>query len=148
MRTISFAEAMNEALQEEMRRDPSVYLMGLGLHLSSKGPGLTSGLLEEFGGQRVRSIPISEPAVAGSCVGAALAGMRPVAYFSLADFVICALDEILCKAGDWAQLNKVYAHHWQMAGPEGAIITEVANCHCNGSVRHQDKAINDHFLGK
>jgi len=101
MRTISYAEAMNEALREEMRRDPSVYLMGLGLHLSPEGPGLTSGLLEEFGEQRVRSVPISEPAVAGACVGAALAGMRPIAYFSLADFVICALDEILGKAGKW-----------------------------------------------
>jgi pyruvate dehydrogenase E1 component beta subunit len=101
MRTISYAEAMNEALQEEMRRDPSVYLMGLGLHMSSQGPGLTSGLLEEFGAERVRGIPISEPAIAGACVGAALAGMRPVAYFSLADFVICALDEILGKAGKW-----------------------------------------------
>ncbi|MDP6523273.1 MAG: hypothetical protein QGH15_03535 [Kiritimatiellia bacterium] len=56
--------------------------------------------------------------------------------------------EVFCKAGDWAQLSKVYTHHWQLAGPEGAIITEVANCHCNGSVRHQDKAINDNFLGK
>ncbi len=101
MRTISFAEAMNEALREEMQRDPSVFLMGLGLHLPAKGPGLTSGLLEEFGEQRVRSIPISEPAIAGACVGAALAGMRPVAYFSLADFVMCALDEILGKAGKW-----------------------------------------------
>jgi pyruvate dehydrogenase E1 component beta subunit len=101
MRTISYAEAMNEALREEMRRDPSVYLMGLGLHLPAKGPGLTSGLLEEFGEERVRGIPISEPAIAGACVGAALAGMRPVAYFSLADFVICALDEILGKAGKW-----------------------------------------------
>jgi pyruvate dehydrogenase E1 component beta subunit len=101
MRTISFVEAMNEALREEMRRDPSVYVMGLGLNLSSKGPSITGGLLEEFGERRVRSIPISEPAVAGSCVGAALAGMRPVASFSLADFVICALDEILGKAGKW-----------------------------------------------
>jgi pyruvate dehydrogenase E1 component beta subunit len=101
MRNISFAEALNEGLREEMRRDPSVYLLGLGVHQSVKGPGLNTGLMEEFGEMRVRSTPLSEPAVAGSCVGAALAGMRPVAYFSLADFVFCALDEILCKAGKW-----------------------------------------------
>ena len=59
MRTISFAEAMNEALLEEMRRDPSVFILGLGLHMSSKPPSMTAGLLEEFGEQRVRSIPIS-----------------------------------------------------------------------------------------
>ncbi len=40
------------------------------------------------------------------------------------------------------------AHHWQMAGPEGAIINETANCHCNPGVRHLDKGINDHFLGQ
>ena len=101
MRTISFTEAMNEALLEEMRRDPSVFILGLGLHMTSKAPSMTAGLLEEFGEQRVRSIPISEPAIAGACVGAALAGMRPIAYFSLADFVMCALDEILGKAGKW-----------------------------------------------
>ena len=55
-------------------------------------------------------------------------------------------NQLLCKAGDWAQLNKVYAHHWQKAGPDGAIITEVANSHCNAGVRHQDKGINAHFL--
>jgi len=115
VRTISFVEAMNEALREEMRRDPSVYVMGLGLNLSPKGPSITGGLLEEFGERRVRSIPISEPAVAGSCVGAALAGMRPVASFSLADFVFCALDEILCKAGKWR-----YTH-----GAEGGMKVPV-----------------------
>src|SRR4030042_5028074 len=114
MRTLSFVEAMNEALREEMRRDPSVYVMGLGLNLSTKGPSITGGLREEFGARRVRSIPISEPAVAGSCVGAALAGMRPVASFSLTDFVFCALDEILCKAAKWR-----YTHGAEggMSGP-------------------------------
>lgn len=115
MRTISFMEAMNEALREEMRRDPSVYILGLGLHLSGKGPSLTAGLLEEFGRQRVRSTPLSEAAIAGSCVGAALAGMRPVASLALTDFVFCALDEILCKAGKWR-----YTH-----GAEGGMTVPV-----------------------
>ena len=105
MRTISFVEAMNEALREEMSRDPSVYVLGFGLHLSSKGPSIMAGLLEEFGSQRIRSTPLSEPAIAGSCVGAALAGMRPVANLGLSDFVFCALDEILCKAGKWRYMH-------------------------------------------
>ena len=98
MRSISFAEAVNEGLREEMRRDPAVYLLGMGVHWGRKEP---SPLLEEFGAARVRSTPLSEPAIAGSCVGAALAGMRPVADLHLTDFVFCALDEILCKAGKW-----------------------------------------------
>jgi pyruvate dehydrogenase E1 component beta subunit len=101
MRQIRFVEALNEALREEMRRDPAVYVVGIGIHFSGKHPAATAGLIEEFGELRVRATPLSEAAVAGSCVGGALAGMRPVAQFHLADFVFCALDEILCKAGKW-----------------------------------------------
>ena len=54
----------------------------------------------------------------------------------------------ICRAGDWAELNRAGAHHWQFAGPEGAIITEVANVHDNDGVRHLDKAMNDYFLKK
>ena len=101
MRTINVTQAINEALHEEMRRDDTVYILGVGLYWGFGGPGPTSGLLEEFGQSRVRNAPLSETAVAGSCVGAALAGMRPVAQLGLADFVFCALDEIISKAGKW-----------------------------------------------
>ncbi len=50
--------------------------------------------------------------------------------------------------GQFAKLAEVQSRHWQLAGPEGAIITEVANVHCNGCVRHSDQGINDNFLGK
>lgn len=101
MRNITFAQATNEALREEMRRDESVYVLGHGLYWGFGGPGATTGLVEEFGRSRVRTTPISEPAITGSCVGAALAGMRPVAQLGLADFVFCAMDEIMSKAGKW-----------------------------------------------
>jgi pyruvate/2-oxoglutarate/acetoin dehydrogenase E1 component len=100
MRTLTLAQAMNEALREEMRRDASVYVIGLGLYPTA-GAGPTAGLVDEFGPARVRSAPNCETAIAGSCVGAALAGMRPVAELHLADFAFCALDEILGKAGKW-----------------------------------------------
>jgi D-lyxose ketol-isomerase len=51
-------------------------------------------------------------------------------------------------SGEFVPLSRVYSHHWQFAGPQGAIITEVANVHANEAVRHQVKAINDYFLGK
>jgi pyruvate dehydrogenase E1 component beta subunit len=104
MPTITLAQAMNEALREEMRRDESVYVLGLGLD-PAPSAGAMSGLAEEFGPARVRSAPNCETAIVGSCVGAALAGMRPVAELHLADFAFCALDEILSKAGKWR-----YAH--------------------------------------
>jgi pyruvate dehydrogenase E1 component beta subunit len=100
MRTLTLAQAMNEAFREEMRRDDSVYVIGLGLYPTATA-GATAGLVDEFGPSRVRSAPNCETAIAGSCVGAALAGMRPVAELHLADFAICALDEILGKAGKW-----------------------------------------------
>ena len=56
--------------------------------------------------------------------------------------------EVVCGPGDFAKLAEVQSRHWQLAGPEGAIITEVANVHCNGCVRHSDQAVNDNFLGK
>jgi pyruvate dehydrogenase E1 component beta subunit len=101
VRTITFTQAVNEALREEMWRDRSVYILGQGLYWSLGTSSPTSGLLEEFGASRVRTAPLSETAIAGSCVGAALAGMRPVAQLGLADFVFCALDEIISKAGKW-----------------------------------------------
>jgi len=54
----------------------------------------------------------------------------------------------ICGPGDFAPLNRATARHWQYAGPEGAIITEVANVHDDSGVRHSDQAMNDHFLGK
>ena len=56
--------------------------------------------------------------------------------------------EVVTKPGQFVALNRVGAHHWQLAGPDGAIITEVANVHDNSGVRHQDKPSNDNFLGK
>jgi len=56
--------------------------------------------------------------------------------------------EVICGPGDFAPLNRAGARHWQFAGPEGAIITEVANVHDDRGVRHSDKACNDHFLGQ
>jgi pyruvate dehydrogenase E1 component beta subunit len=100
MSEITITEAVNEALHEEMERDSTVFVQGLGIAPFSRG-GSTAGLFEKFGRLRVRSTPMSETVITGSCVGAALAGMRPVAELHLADFVFCALDEILSKAGKW-----------------------------------------------
>ena len=57
------------------------------------------------------------------------------------------MHETVCGPGDFAKLVRVTSRHWQLAGPEGAIMSEVANCHTDSAVRHSDKAINDNFLG-
>jgi pyruvate dehydrogenase E1 component beta subunit len=99
-RILTYAEALNEALRLEMRRDPRVFVMGEDVAVWGGGGvfGVTRGLLEEFGPQRVRDTPISEEAIAALAVGAAMAGMRPVAEFMYADFMTLAMEPIVNQA--------------------------------------------------
>jgi pyruvate dehydrogenase E1 component beta subunit len=90
-REITFSDAVIEALQEEMRRDPSVYLAGECIQVSYD----RSPLLDEFGPERVRDTPISETAIIASSLGAAVTGMRPVAHIMFTDFLCCCMDEIV-----------------------------------------------------
>ena len=131
MRTITFTQAANEALREEMQRDESVYILGQGLYWGFGGPGLTTGLPEEFGASRVRTAPLSETAITGSCVGAALAGMRPIAQLGLADFVFCALDEIMSKAGKWR-----YTHGANAGMTLPIVFLETIGGYVSGASEH------------
>jgi len=94
MREISYAEAIQEALREEMLRDPAVYVMGEDVGLYGGAYGATRGLLEEFGEWRVIDTPISEATIGGAAVGAAMAGMRPVSEIMYVDFTPLAMDQI------------------------------------------------------
>ena len=93
MATLEYAAALNLALREEMRRDPRVYVIGEDIVLGVPF-GVTKGLVEEFGPERVLNAPISEAAIVGSAMGAALTGLRPVVDMHFADFVTCAMDEV------------------------------------------------------
>jgi pyruvate dehydrogenase E1 component beta subunit len=94
-----YKDAINEAMHEEMSRDETVYYIGEDV---SQDIWVTSqGLLEKFGESRVRNTAISEAAIIGSSVGAAMAGYRPVANMMFADFMICGADELLHKAAKW-----------------------------------------------
>ncbi len=98
MRTISFSEATLEAMREEMRRDPTVFLMGEDIAKQGGIFGQFKGLPQEFGFDRVRDTPISEAALVGAGVGAALTGCRPVVDMHFADFITCAMDEVVNQA--------------------------------------------------
>jgi|SRR5579872_1015127 len=98
MRTISFAEATLEAMREEMRRDETVFVMGEDIAKQGGIFGQFKGLPEEFGLQRVLDTPISEAALMGSGVGAALTGTRPVVDMHFADFITCSMDEVVNQA--------------------------------------------------
>jgi pyruvate/2-oxoglutarate/acetoin dehydrogenase E1 component len=95
MRDITFSEATLEAMQEEMRRDKRVFLMGEDIASQGGIFGQFKGLPQEFGLKRVRDTPISETAIVGAGIGAALAGAVPVIDMHFADFIGVAMDEIL-----------------------------------------------------
>lgn len=99
-REITYAEALNEALREEMRRDPTVFVMGEDVAVWGGGGifGVTRGLVEEFGTERVRDTPISEEAIAAVAVGAAATGSRPVAEIMYVDFIGLAMEPIVNQA--------------------------------------------------
>jgi len=101
LKRLTIVEALREALREEMLRDPNVFLIGedIGIEGGFGGPfGVTKGLADEFGHERVRDTPISESAIIGVAVGAAMMGMRPVAEVQYGDFVFCAMDQIVNQA--------------------------------------------------
>jgi pyruvate/2-oxoglutarate/acetoin dehydrogenase E1 component len=95
MRKITYREALREALREEMQRDPSVFLLGEDIGRDWGGAfKVTDGLATEFGDERVRDTPISESAIIGTGVGAAITGMRPVAEIMFGDLTALAMDQI------------------------------------------------------
>ena len=94
-RELSFAEAIKEALAQEMERDPRVFVLGEDVGKIGGIFAATRGLIEKFGPERVRDTPISEAAIAGCAVGAAVTGMRPVAEVQIFDFVTHMMDMIV-----------------------------------------------------
>jgi pyruvate dehydrogenase E1 component beta subunit len=100
VREITYVEALNEALREEMRRDPAVFVMGEDVAVWGGGGvfGVTKGLIDEFGPERVRDTPISEEAIAAVAIGAAATGSRPVAEIMYVDFIGLAMEPIVNQA--------------------------------------------------
>jgi len=94
----TYLAAINDALREEMSRDPDVFLLGEDIGLYGGAFKVTKGLYEEFKENRVIDTPISESAIIGVAVGAALRGFRPVAEIQFADFITCAFNQIVTNA--------------------------------------------------
>src|SRR3954452_16719218 len=99
VRELTYAQALNEALHEEMARDPSVWVLGEDIAAGRGGIfGVTRGLLDRFGAERVRNTPLSEEIIVGAAVGAAVTGTRPVAELMYLDFVGLAMEPIVNQA--------------------------------------------------
>src|SRR5512135_885017 len=98
MALITYIDAINTALAEEMRRDPSVFIIGEDVGVMGGAFKATKGLYEEFGAERVIDSPLAEGIIVSSSIGAALAGMRPVPEIQFADFITPAMDAITQQA--------------------------------------------------
>jgi 2-oxoisovalerate dehydrogenase E1 component beta subunit len=121
MAVMTYLEAIRQGIWEEMERDPSVLLLGEDIGVYGGAFKVTAGMLEKFGEERVIDTPISESAIVGAAVGAALMGMRPVVEMQFMDFIACAFDQIVNMAA------KIH-YRWGPAvpivirGPSGAGV--------------------------
>ena len=125
---ITFTEATLAAMREEMRRDPMVFVIGEDMALQGGVFGQFKGLPEEFGVGRVLDTPISETSIVGAAVGAALCGARPVVDMHFADFIACAMDEVVNQA---AKVRYMFGGQCSvplvLRMPDGAINSAAAH---------------------
>lgn len=105
MRQLDYALAINEALHQMMEADESVFLIGQGVKSPWYVGRTAEGLLDRFGPERVIDTPVSENAITGAAVGAALAGMRSVVVHPRMDFMLYAFDPIINQAANWSYMN-------------------------------------------
>lgn len=98
MKTMSFMEAVREAMSKRMREDENVLLLGEDVGAFGGCFGVTAGMFDEFGGERVRDTPISEGVIIGAAVGAAATGLRPIAELMFIDFLTVGMDQIVNQA--------------------------------------------------
>jgi len=123
MATLTYRDALNQALREEMQRDPNVFLMGEEVGVYQGAYKVSRGLLEEFGPKRVVDTPIAELGFAGIGVGAAMGGLRPVVEFMTWNFALLALDQIVNSA---AKIRYMSGGQISMPivfrGPNGAAL--------------------------
>ncbi|HVB22691.1 MAG TPA: alpha-ketoacid dehydrogenase subunit beta [Ktedonobacteraceae bacterium] len=127
MSTVTYLEAIGQAIREEMLRDEAVFLLGEDVGTYGGAFKVSAGLLEEFGPERVIDTPMAEAAIIGSAVGAALMGMRPIAEMQFIDFITCGFDQIINMA------SKMY---WRVGMPVPMVIRGPAGGGTKGGPFH------------
>jgi pyruvate dehydrogenase E1 component beta subunit len=127
MGVITMREALNQALREEMKRDPNVFLLGEEVGAYQGAYKITQGLVQEFGEWRVRDTPIAEEAIAGVACGAAFIGLRPIAEMMTFNFALLALDIIVNHAAKYRYMSGGQMRcPMVMRGPSGAAAQVAA----------------------
>src|SRR5437588_533624 len=103
MRQITYLQAVGEALREEMRRDPRVFIMGEDVEANVFGT--TTGFKDEFGAERLRDVPLSEAGFVGAAIGSAMVGMRPIVDLTIASFLYVAMGRIVKRGVRFPKRN-------------------------------------------
>ncbi|MEL6270439.1 MAG: alpha-ketoacid dehydrogenase subunit beta [Chloroflexota bacterium] len=98
MRELTYAEALREGIRQAMTADESVFLIGEDIGVYGGAFGVSRGLIDEFGPERIIDTPISEAGIAGACVGSALTGMRPIGEIQFMDFVTLSMEQLVLQA--------------------------------------------------
>ena len=98
MAEITYAQAINDAISEEMRKDPEVFMMGEDIGEYCGAFGVSKGMIQEFGPERIMDTPIAEQGFVGAAIGAAMAGMRPIVELMFSDFMCVCYDELVNEA--------------------------------------------------
>ena len=102
---VTYGQAIGDAIREEMRKDENVILYGEDVAQMGNICGITKGILEEFGSERVKNTPIVETAIVGSAIGAAVTGLRPCVELMYADFSLVAFNELFHCVGKWRYMH-------------------------------------------
>lgn len=108
MREITYGEALREAMRQAMSNDSRVFLIGEDIGIYGGAFGVTAGLVNEFGEERVIDTPISEAAITGAVIGASLAGMRPIGEIQFMDFVTLSMEQLVLQA---AKIRYMFGGH-------------------------------------
>lgn len=127
-REITYLQAINEALHQEMERDPSVFVAGVDLAARGDVFGTTRGILAKFGSERIMDTPISENAIVGLAVGSALQGLRPVVSVMFIDFIGVCFDVIL---------NQMAKNKYMFGGKARLPLVVLANAGAGGGMAAQ-----------
>lgn len=142
MKEITYAQAINEAMSEEMRRDPDVFLMGEDIGAYCGAFGVTRGMQEEFGADRIMETPIAEQGYVGAAIGAAMVGMRPIAEVMFSDFLTVCFDEIV---------NEAAKHRFMFGGSvKIPLVVRTASGAGTGAAAHHSQSLEGlfcHFPG-
>ena len=135
---MTYREAVRDAMSEAMRRDDDVFVMGEDIAEMGGSMGVTQGMLDEFGPERVRNTPISEMAIVGAGIGAAVAGMRPIVEIMYQDFMTLAMEQLVQQAAKHRYMSggqiKV-PRHAAHAGRRRLVAGRPARAAARGVVR-------------